>query len=61
MRDVVKADGQSNGGLMHTGDMDIEAVLNHYNQITTAGNTNLDPRLVPGGVPRDLRPHDDPN
>jgi cytochrome c peroxidase len=54
LRDVIQADGTANGPLMHTGDFDLDAVLDHYDQIPDAGNTNLDPRLNPQGNPQRL-------
>ncbi len=55
LRDVVKANGVSNGPFMHIGvSNNLITVLNHYNEINTAGNTNLDPRLTPGGNPQQL-------
>ncbi len=55
LRDIVKADGTANGGFMHTGaSVNLATVLNHYDEINTAGNTNLDPRLTPGGNPQQL-------
>jgi cytochrome c peroxidase len=50
LRNVVKADGTTNGPLMHTGDFTLDDVLDHYNQVGDAGNTNLDPRLKPQGI-----------
>jgi len=50
LRNVVRADGTGNGGLMHTGDLDLDGVLDHYNGISLDGNTNLDPRLNPQGI-----------
>ena len=55
LRNVVRADGTLNGGLMHTGDFDLDAVLDHYDVISAEGNTNLDPRLQPMGNPQRLR------
>jgi cytochrome c peroxidase len=50
LRDLLQVNGTSNGPLMHTGfTNDLVAVINHYNEITATGNTNLDPRLRPGG------------
>ncbi|WP_299886227.1 cytochrome c peroxidase [uncultured Lacinutrix sp.] len=50
LRDVVKANGESNGPFMHTGTSNnLTAVLNHYNSIEINGNTNLDPILRPNG------------
>ena len=54
LRNVIRADGGSNGGLMHTGDLDVDAVLDHYDQISTVGNPDLDPRLKPDGFPQSL-------
>ncbi|RNC87189.1 MAG: cytochrome-c peroxidase [Winogradskyella sp.] len=55
LRDVVKADGSNNGPFMHLGASNtLTAVLNHYNNINVAGNTNLDPRLRPNGVGQQL-------
>jgi cytochrome c peroxidase len=50
LRNVVRADGTANGGLMHAGDLDLDTVLDHYNGVSLDGNTNLDPRLFPQGV-----------
>jgi len=55
LRDVVKADGTSNGPFMHIGaSNNFMTVLDHYDQINTAGNNNLDQRLRPGGNPQNL-------
>lgn len=55
LRDVVKSDGSSNGPFMHIGlSNQLITVINHYDSITVAGNTNLDPRLRPGGNPQKL-------
>ena len=55
LRDVVKANGESNGPFMHIGvSNNLATVIDHYNEITIAGNTNLDPRLTPGGNPQQL-------
>jgi cytochrome c peroxidase len=55
LRDVVKADGSSNGPFMHIGlSNQLITVINHYDSITVAGNTNLDPRLRPAGNPQKL-------
>ncbi len=54
LRNVVRADGTGNGGLMHTGDFDLDAVLDHYNRISDEGNTNLDNRLASMGNPQQL-------
>lgn len=47
LRDLFNAEGELNTPLMHTGDMDIDAALAHYNDIGTSGN-NIDRRLIPG-------------
>ncbi len=51
LRDLVKQDGTLNTTLMHTGNISsLQAAIGHYNTINLAqGNTNLDPRLRPGG------------
>lgn len=55
LRDVVKADGSSNGPFMHIGlSNQLITVINHYNKINPAGNTNLDSRLRPAGNPQNL-------
>lgn len=55
LRDVVKANGDSNGQFMHIGvSNNLITVLNHYNNINIAGNNNLDSRLRPGGNPQQL-------
>ena len=56
LRDIVKADGRSNGPFMHIGvSNQLITVVEHYNTINPAGNNNLDPRLMPGGRPQNLR------
>ncbi len=56
LRDVVKANGSSNGPFMHIGlSNNLITVINHYNQINLAGNTNLDPRLRPNGNGQQLQ------
>jgi cytochrome c peroxidase len=54
LRDVAGPGGTANGGLMHVGDLDLDAVLDHYDRISAEGNTNLDPRLNPQGRPQRL-------
>lgn len=51
LRDLVKTDGTTNGSMMHTGVITtLQAVVGHYGAINIApGNTNLDPKLTPGG------------
>jgi cytochrome c peroxidase len=56
LRDVLKQKGTLNGPLMHTGELTaLSAVMDHYNQINLIGNTNLDPRLRPGGNAQNLQ------
>jgi cytochrome c peroxidase len=56
LRDVVQADGTANGPFMHIGiSNQFITVVEHYNVINTAGNNNLDPRLMPGGQPQRLQ------
>jgi cytochrome c peroxidase len=49
---MVNASGGSNGPFMHSGDVgSLQEVIGHYNAIVvSAGNTNLDPRLMRGGA-----------
>ena len=55
LRDAVKADGSTNGLFMHNGALaTIDQVLSHYNEINLTNNSNLDPRLMPGGNGQDL-------
>lgn len=51
LRDLVKTDGTANGPMMHTGVITtLQAAVGHYGTINIApGNTNLDPKLTPGG------------
>lgn len=51
LRDAVNAAGGSNGAFMHSGVFPtLQNAIGHYNNIdVVAGNTNLDPRLAPGG------------
>jgi len=51
LRDLVKTNGTVNGPMMHTGIITtLQAVIGHYGTINIApGNTNLDPKLTPGG------------
>jgi cytochrome c peroxidase len=57
LRDVVKADGSSNGEFMHDGSLNtILDVINHYDSIVIIpGNNTLDNRLRPGGNPQNLQ------
>lgn len=56
LRDVTNGLGVENGPLMHTANLaTIATAVGHYNTINIApGNTNLDPRLRPGGVGQKL-------
>lgn len=55
LRDIVKQNGESNGPFMHIGvSNNLITVINHYNEINTAGNSNLDPRLFPNGNAQNL-------
>lgn len=56
LRDLVKLDGTPNGPMMHTGVItSLQTAIGHYGTINLApGNTNLDPRLTPGGVGQQL-------
>lgn len=50
LRDVIKVNGDSNGPFMHIGiSNNLITVIEHYDIINTAGNTNIDPRLAPNG------------
>lgn len=50
LRDVIKANGEANGPMMHTGGpATIQAAIAHYNNIVFTPNANIDPRLTPGG------------
>lgn len=57
LRDVVRADGSTNGPFMHSGTLtSLEAVLAHYNHMgRQMQNSNIDPRLRPGGNPQRLQ------
>lgn len=56
LRDLVNNNGVQNGPLMHTGNLTtLQNAIGHYGTINIApGNTNLDPRLTPGGVGQQL-------
>ncbi len=56
LRDLVKANGNTNGPMMHTGVITtLQAAIGHYGTINIApGNTNLDPRLRPNGFGQQL-------
>jgi len=51
LRDLLNANGNPNGPMMHTGVFnDMQTLIGHYGTIRTAvANTNIDPRLTPGG------------
>jgi cytochrome c peroxidase len=51
LRDLMRTDGTFNGPMMHTANLrTLQQVIGHYGNIRIAnGNTNLDPRLRPGG------------
>ena len=56
LRDLTNAAGAINTPMMHTGVLrSLRAVINHYNTINlNPRNTNLDPRLRPGGNGQNL-------
>jgi cytochrome c peroxidase len=56
LRDAVNPTGGSNGPFMHSGILTtLQNAVGHYNTIAALpGNTNLDPRLVPGGTGQKL-------
>lgn len=56
LRDLVNAAGRENGPFMHTGNLGtLQNAIGHYGSINIApGNTNLDPKLTPGGVGQQL-------
>lgn len=57
LRNLVKLDGSLNGQLMHTAVItSLQAAIGHYGNLTNAAqnNTNLDPRLKPGGMGQQL-------
>jgi cytochrome c peroxidase len=56
LRDLQRTDGSFNGPMMHTGVFrSLQQVIGHYGNISIAtGNTNLDPRLRPGGSGQQL-------
>ena len=51
LRNVTNTAGLENGPLMHTGNIvNLQTAIGHYGTINIApGNTNIDPRLTPGG------------
>lgn len=54
LRDLVKPNGELNGGMMHDGSITrLEDLINHYNfKPLDPNNNNLDRRLMPGGLPQ---------
>ena len=56
LRDLVNTNGIPNGPMMHTGGFTtLQNVIGHYGNISIAPrNTNLDPRLSPGGIGQQL-------
>ena len=55
LRDIFNSDGDLNGPLMHTGDMSLEEVIAHYNEIEiSSDNNNLDRQLMANGTPQQL-------
>lgn len=55
LRDLIGPNGNINGPFMHNGSFaTLEAVLLHYNDLTTSVNPQLDPRLRPNGLPQKL-------
>ncbi len=56
LRDITNTTGAINTPMMHTGVLrSLRAVINHYNTINlNPRNTNLDPRLRPGGNAQNL-------
>ena len=56
LRDVTNTAGIENGPLMHTANLGLlQNAVGHYNTILLApGNTNLDPKLRPGGFGQHL-------
>lgn len=56
LRDLLNANGTPNGPMMHNGGFaTLQNVIGHYGTITIAPrNTNLDPRLAPGGFGQQL-------
>lgn len=57
LRDLTNPAGTINGPMMHTAVFStLQQVIGHYGNINIAsGNTNLDPRLMPGGVGQNLQ------
>ena len=56
LRDLLNSNGIPNGPMMHTGSFaTLQNVIGHYGNINLApGNTNIDPRLAPGGFGQQL-------
>jgi cytochrome c peroxidase len=56
LRDLVNNNGLQNGPLMHSGTPTLQLAIAHYNaMVITPGNTNIDPRLRPNGIPQKLQ------
>ncbi|MEZ4879767.1 MAG: cytochrome-c peroxidase [Chitinophagales bacterium] len=53
LRDIFNTNGLLNAPLMHTGLVNFNLVLDHYNQIESI-NSNIDSRLMPNGMPQNL-------
>jgi cytochrome c peroxidase len=55
MRDLVNANGELNGPMMHTGEFNsLDEMIQHYNLMQKAANPRLDPRLEPNGNVQNL-------
>ena len=54
LRDLVKSNGMTNGGMFHAGQaMNLFGITAHYDfRQIDPNNTNLDPRYTPGGLPQ---------
>lgn len=51
LRELFDSNGNLNGPLMHTGNLDLEQVYNHYStNPNNPANTNLDIRFFPNGI-----------
>jgi len=56
LRNLFAPDGNLNGPFMHNGVFaNLQQVITHYNNIIIfPGNTNIDPKLTPQGIPQQL-------
>ncbi len=56
LRDLTNANGEVNSPMMHTGVLKtLQQAIGHYGRINiAAGNTNLDPKLMPNGFGQQL-------